>query len=50
VRRGLEVQRTLGIDEYTDRHHNAAVPHTFVLAAGLVIDRVKSAASAWQRG
>ena len=30
----LEVQRTLGIDEYTDPHHNATVPHTLVLAPG----------------
>src|ERR687884_29810 len=35
----LEVQRTLGIDEYTDPHHSASVPHTLVLAPGLVIDR-----------
>ena len=31
----LEVQRTLGIDEYTDPHHDATVPHTLVLAPGL---------------
>jgi len=37
---GLEVQRTLGIDEYTDPHHTASVPHTLVLAPGLVIDKV----------
>ena len=36
----LEVQRTLGIDEYTDPHHSASVPHTVVLAPGLVIDKV----------
>jgi peroxiredoxin len=36
----LEVQRTLGIDEYTDPHHDATVPHTLVLAPGLVIDKV----------
>jgi peroxiredoxin len=35
----LEVQRTLGIDEYTDPHHDATVPHTLVLAPGLVIDK-----------
>jgi len=34
------VQRTLGIDEYTDPHHSASVPHTVVLAPGLVIDKV----------
>jgi peroxiredoxin len=36
----LEVQRDLGIDEYTDPHHSASVPHTLVLAPGLVIDKV----------
>ena len=36
----LEVQRTLGIDEYTDPHHDASVPHTLVLAPGLVIDKM----------
>jgi peroxiredoxin len=37
----LEVQRTLDIREYTDTHHeHAGVPHTLVLAPGLVIDKV----------
>jgi peroxiredoxin len=36
----LEVQRTLGIEEYTDPHHDASVPHTLVLAPALVIDKV----------
>ena len=36
----LEVQRALEIDEYTDPHHDANVPHTLVLAPGLVIDKV----------
>ena len=36
----LEVQRTLGIREYTDTHHDATVPHTLVLAPGLVIDKI----------
>ena len=37
----LEVQRALDIREYTDTHHdNATVPHTLVLAPGLVIDKV----------
>jgi len=36
----LEVQRTLEIDEYTDPHHDATVPHALVLAPGLVIDKV----------
>ena len=36
----LEVQRGFGIREYTDSHHDATVPHTLVLAPGLVIDKV----------
>jgi peroxiredoxin len=36
----LEVQSTLDIREYTDPHHAATVPHTLVLAPGLVIDKV----------
>jgi peroxiredoxin len=36
----LEVQRTLGIEEYTDTRHTATVPHTVVLAPGLVIEKV----------
>jgi hypothetical protein len=35
----LEVQRAVEIDEYTDGHHQATVPHTLVLAPGLVIDK-----------
>ncbi len=36
----LEVQSALDIAEYTDTHHAATVPHTLVLAPGLVIERV----------
>jgi peroxiredoxin len=36
----LEVQRALGIEEYTDTHHSATVPHTLVLSPGLVIEKV----------
>ena len=36
----LEVQRALDIREYTDTHHDATVPHTLLLAPGLVIDKV----------
>jgi peroxiredoxin len=36
----LEVQEALDIKEYTDPIHNANVPHTLVLAPGLVIDKV----------
>ncbi len=35
-----ELQRALDIREYTDNHHAATVPHTLVLAPGLVIDKV----------
>jgi hypothetical protein len=36
----LEIQRTLEIEEYTDPHHSASVPHTVVLAPGLIVDKV----------
>lgn len=36
----LELQTALDIREYTDPHHAANVPHTLVLAPGLVIDKV----------
>jgi hypothetical protein len=36
----LNVQATLDIREYTDPHHAATVPHTLLLAPGLVIDKV----------
>lgn len=36
----LEVQRTLDIREYTDLHHDATVPHSVLLAPGLVIDKL----------
>ena len=36
----LGVQKHFEIDEYTDPHHDATVPHTLVLAPGLVIDKV----------
>ena len=36
----LEVQEALDIREYTDTHHAATVPHTLVLAPGLVIETV----------
>jgi hypothetical protein len=35
-----ELQTMLDIREYTDDHHAATVPHTLVLAPGLVIDKV----------
>jgi peroxiredoxin len=36
----LHVQTTLDIREYTDPHHAATVPHTLVLAPGLVIAKI----------
>jgi peroxiredoxin len=36
----LEVQRALEIDEYTDPHHDATVPHTVILSPGLVVEKV----------
>ncbi len=36
----LEVQAALGIEEYTDSHHHATVPHTLVLGPGLTIANV----------
>ena len=45
----LEVQRTLEIDEYTDPHHAATVPHTVVVAPGLVVDKVYCGYWFWGR-
>src|SRR3954454_18015988 len=45
----LEVQHALEIDEYTAQHHAATVPHTLVLAPGLVIDRVYCGYWFWGR-
>ena len=46
----LEVRNTLGIDEYTDTHHDyAVVPHTLVLAPGLVVDKVHVGYWFWGR-
>src|SRR5215469_15939012 len=36
----LEVQGAFEIEEYTDTHHTATVPHTLVVAPGLVVDKV----------
>jgi peroxiredoxin len=36
----LEAQRVLDIREYTDTHHDATVPHTVILAPGLIVDKV----------
>jgi len=36
----LEVQKHFEIDEYTDPHHDATVPHTLLLSPGLKIEKV----------
>jgi peroxiredoxin len=36
----LEVQRHFEIDEYTDPHHDATVPHTVLLSPGLKVEKV----------
>jgi peroxiredoxin len=37
----LEVQRHFDVNEYTDTHHDyAMVPHTLVVAPGLVVEKV----------
>jgi peroxiredoxin len=45
----LTVQSALEIDEYTDPHHAATVPHTVVLAPGLVVDKVYCGYWFWGR-
>jgi peroxiredoxin len=45
----LEVQRTFGIEEYTDPHHHATVPHTLVLAPGLLVDKIHVGYWYWGR-
>jgi hypothetical protein len=44
-----EVQRRFEIQEYTDTHHRATVPHTLVVAPGLVIDKVYCGYWFWGR-
>jgi len=36
----LEVQQALEMDEYTDPHHDATVPHTLILLPGLKVEKV----------
>ncbi|MGO9499699.1 MAG: hypothetical protein ACLQA5_23755 [Solirubrobacteraceae bacterium] len=43
----LKVQRGLGIEEYTDPYHRGTVPHTLMLAPGLLIDKVYVGYSFW---
>jgi len=45
----LVVQADLDIREYTDTHHAANVPHTLVLAPGLVVDKIYCGYWFWGR-
>ena len=46
---GRKVQKDLDIQEYTDPHHDPMVPHTLVLAPGLVIHSVYNGYWFWGR-
>lgn len=43
------IQRDLDIAEYTDPHHDPMIPHTFVLAPGLVIHSIYNGYWFWGR-
>ena len=43
------VQQELDITEYTDPHHNPAIPHTFMLEPGLVIHSIYNGYWYWGR-
>src|SRR5689334_9547547 len=47
--RDYQVQHTFEIEEYTDTHHRATVPHTLVVAPGLIIDKVYCGYWFWGR-
>lgn len=46
---GRKIQQDLGIQEYTDPHHNPMIPHTLVLEPGLVIYKVYNGYWFWGR-
>lgn len=46
---GRKVQKDLDIQEYTDPHHDPMIPHTFVLAPGLVIHAIYNGYWFWGR-
>lgn len=46
---GRKVQKDLGIQEYTDPHHDPMIPHTLVLRPGLVIHSVYNGYWYWGR-
>jgi peroxiredoxin len=46
---GRKIQKDLDIQEYTDPHHDPMIPHTLVLAPGLVIHSVYNGYWFWGR-
>jgi peroxiredoxin len=46
---GRHVQKDLGIQEYTDPHHDPMIPHTLVLRPGLVIHSIYNGYWFWGR-
>jgi peroxiredoxin len=46
---GRKVQKDLGIQEYTDPHHDPMIPHTVVLKPGLLIHSVYNGYWYWGR-
>ena len=46
---GRKVQKDLGIQEYTDPHHDPMIPHTLVLEPGLVIYKIYNGYWFWGR-
>jgi peroxiredoxin len=46
---GLKVQKDLDIQEYTDPYHNPMIPHTLVLAPGLVVHKIYNGYWFWGR-
>jgi peroxiredoxin len=46
---GRKVQKDLDIQEYTDPHHNPMIPHTLVLAPGLIVHKIYNGYWFWGR-
>ena len=46
---GRKIQQDLGIQEYTDPHHDPMIPHTLVLDPGLVIHKIYNGYWFWGR-
>lgn len=46
---GRKVQKDLDIQEYTDPYHNPMIPHTIVLAPGLIIHKIYNGYWFWGR-